>query len=75
MWRRIIDDYRLEYLNDLFEIKLIFYGLSGMLQFSQFVWALRYSNYLILSFLYLCSLIVLDLLYLKLFNLRDQTIK
>ena len=24
MWRKIIDDYRLEYLNDLFEIKLIF---------------------------------------------------
>ena len=27
----------------MFEIKLIFYGLSSMLQFSQFVWALRYS--------------------------------
>ena len=25
---KIIDDYRLYYLNDLFEIKLIFYGLS-----------------------------------------------
>ena len=24
MWRKIMDDYRLEYLNDLFEIKLIF---------------------------------------------------
>ena len=24
MWRKIIDDYRLSYLNDLFEIKLIF---------------------------------------------------
>jgi len=23
MWRKIIDDYRLQYLNDLFEIKLI----------------------------------------------------
>ena len=33
MWRKIIDDYR---LNDFFEIKLIFYGLSSMLQFSQF---------------------------------------
>ena len=35
MWRKIVDDYRLKYLNDLFEIKLIFYGLSSMLQFSQ----------------------------------------
>ena len=43
MWRKIIDDYRLEYRNDLFEIKLIFYGLSRMLQFSEFVWALSYS--------------------------------
>ena len=24
MWRKIIDDYGLKYLNDLFEIKLIF---------------------------------------------------
>ena len=30
-------------INDLFEIKLIFYGLSSMLQFSQFVWPLSYS--------------------------------
>ena len=29
-------------LNDLFEIKWIFYGLN-MLQFSQFVWAQSYS--------------------------------
>ena len=36
MWRKIIDDYRLLYLNDLFEIKLIFYGLSCMLHFSEF---------------------------------------
>ena len=43
MWRKIIDEYRLEYLNDLLEIKLIFYGLSCMLQFSEFVWALSYS--------------------------------
>ena len=44
MWRKIIDDYRLYYLNDLFEIKWIFfYGLSHMLQFSEFVWALSYS--------------------------------
>ena len=27
----------------MFEIKLIFYGLSCMLQFSEFVWALSYS--------------------------------
>ena len=37
MWRKIIDDYM------LFEIKLILYGLSRMLQFSQFVRALSYS--------------------------------
>ena len=43
MWRKIIDDYRLYYLNDLFEIKWIFYGLSCMFQFSEFVWALGYS--------------------------------
>ena len=30
-------------MNDLFEIKLIFYGPSRMLQFSQFVWPLSYS--------------------------------
>ena len=36
-------DCTLQYLNDLFEIKLIFYGLSRMLQFSEFVWALRSS--------------------------------
>ena len=44
MWRKIIDDYRLLYLN-LFEINLIFYGLSSMLQFSQFVWTLSYSEW------------------------------
>jgi len=43
MWRKIIDDFRLYYLNDLFEIKWIFYGLSSMLQFSEFVWVLSYS--------------------------------
>ena len=43
MWQKIIDDYRSQYLNDLFEIELIFYGLSSMLQFSQFVWPLSYS--------------------------------
>ena len=39
MWRKIIDDYRLLYLNDLFEINLIFYGLCRMFQLPQFVWA------------------------------------
>ena len=43
MWRKIIDDYRLYYLNYLFEIKLIFYDLSCMLQFSEFVWTVSYS--------------------------------
>ena len=42
MWRKIIHDYRLYCLNDLFEIKWIFYSLSRMLQFSEFVWALSY---------------------------------
>ena len=37
MWRKIIVDYRLQYLNDLFEINLIFYGLSRMLQFLNFL--------------------------------------
>ena len=36
MWRKITDDYRLKYLNDLFEIKFFFYGLSHMLQRSEF---------------------------------------
>ena len=31
------------YLNDLFEIKEIFYGLSRMLHLSEFVWILRSS--------------------------------
>ena len=43
MWRKIIVDYWLKYLNDLFETKLIFYGLSRMLQFSQFVRVPCYS--------------------------------
>ena len=42
MWRKIIEDYRMYYLNDLFEIKWIFYALRGMLQFYEFVWALSY---------------------------------
>ena len=42
-------------MNDLSEIKLIFYGLSSMLQFSEFVWALRssvwvdFNNFLLLD--------------------------
>ena len=43
MWLKKNDDYRLQYLNDLFEIKWIFYRLSRMLQFSEFVWALSLS--------------------------------
>ena len=43
MWRKIIDDYRLYCLNDLFEIKWILYDLIRMLQFSDFEWALNYS--------------------------------
>ena len=41
-WRKIIDDYRLLYLNDLLEIKLIFYDPNHGLQLSQFGWMLRY---------------------------------
>ena len=41
MWRKIIDNCRLEYLNDFFEIKLIFYGLSSM--FFQLVFRFCYS--------------------------------
>ena len=40
MWRKIVDDFWFQYLNDLLEIKLI---LSCMLQFSQFAWTLSYS--------------------------------
>ena len=43
MRRKIIDDYRLSYLNDFFEIKLIFYDPSCILQLSEFVWTLRSS--------------------------------
>ena len=62
MWRKIIDDYRLYCLNDLFEIKWIFYGLSRMLQFSQFVWALSYlvlvvfNNFLLIDATYGCKI-------------------
>ena len=37
MRRKIIDDYRLKYLNDLFGIKLLFYDPSRILQLSEFV--------------------------------------
>jgi len=43
MRRKIIDDFKFKNLNDLFDINLIFYHPSGMLQLSQFVWTLRYS--------------------------------
>ena len=51
MCRKIIDDYWLQYLNDLFGIKLIFYDPSRMLQLSEFVWTLyvlRYELFLII---------------------------
>ena len=43
MRRKIIDDYCLQYLNDFFGIKLIFYCPRRMLQLSDFVWSLRSS--------------------------------
>ena len=43
MWRKIIDDSWLYYLNDLLEIKLIFLRSNCMFQLPQFVWALRSS--------------------------------
>ena len=51
MWRKIIDDYRLYCLNDLFEIKWILYGLIRMLQFSQFEWPVRdvFNNFLLID--------------------------
>ena len=49
MWRKIIDDYRLKYLNDLFEIKLIFYDLRHILQLSEFVWMLCSSVYVVFN--------------------------
>ena len=41
--QKIIDDYRLIYPKDLFEIKLIFYDPRRILQISEFVWTLRSS--------------------------------
>ena len=38
MRRKIIDDNRLKYLNNLFGIKKNFYDTSRMLQLSEFVW-------------------------------------
>ena len=43
MRRRIIDDYKLQYRNDLFGIKLIFYDPRPMLHLSECVWTLRSS--------------------------------
>ena len=43
MLRTIIDDYKLQYRNDLFGIKLIFYDSSPLLHLSEFVWTLRSS--------------------------------
>ena len=44
MWRKIIDDCRLDYLNDLFKIKLIFFTVEVLCcNFAQFVWVLSYS--------------------------------
>ena len=40
----MIIDYRLQYLNDLFRIKLICFDQSRMLQLSEFVWTLRSSG-------------------------------
>ena len=44
MLRKIIDDYRLKYQDDLFEIKLIFFGLSRKLQISQSAFTLPLRN-------------------------------
>ena len=47
MWRKIIDDYSLYYLNDLFDINLIFYGLKAVCSNSLNLYgryALRYET-------------------------------
>ena len=43
MHRKIIDDYRIKYLNYLFDINLFFYDPSCMFQLPQFVFMLRFS--------------------------------
>ena len=43
MRRKKINDYKLLYLNDVFEIKLIFYYPSLILQLSDLVWTLNSS--------------------------------
>ena len=43
MRRKIIDDYRIQCLNYLFDINFIFYDPSRMFQLPQFVWTLRSS--------------------------------
>ena len=45
MRRKIIDDYCLWYLNELFGIKLIFYDPSWMLQLSEFAWTKSMSGF------------------------------
>ena len=40
MRRKITYEYRLQFLNDLFGIKFIFYEPSRVLQLSEFVWTL-----------------------------------
>ena len=40
MRRKIIDEYSLSYLNDLFKTKLIIYDPSRILQHSELVWTL-----------------------------------
>ena len=55
MWRKIIDDYRNIWMICL-KLKWFFYGLSRMLQFSQFVWTLKsysvwdvFNNFLLID--------------------------
>ena len=43
MRRKIIDNYRLKYLNDLFDINLIFSDPSRISKLSEFAWTLRSS--------------------------------
>ena len=72
MWRKIIDDYRVQYLNDLFEIKLIFFGLSRMLQFSEFVWALSFRFLTKLDFSYLEDIKDSEMARGRLFSIKKR---
>ena len=55
MRRKKIDDYSLQYINDLFGIKLIFYDPSRILQLSEFARSLRsavlvvFNNFLLIG--------------------------